>query len=139
MALSIKALEKLRMLRRDAAVLAAAEQSYAKATAPSHVDKHGFKFSTNDRCSTFRTQVSLETYTGTYGNSSVGTFLSLVSDKSDVADVFIRALNHHRSEILQTMARIMNDDADKLKGEAEREIEALRELIERPLAEEEAA
>lgn len=139
MALSIKALERLRALRRDANSIRSAEERFKKATEPSHVDKHNFLFNTGDRCSAFRVHVNLESYTGTYGNPSVGTFLNLYGDKGDIQNAFIKALNIHRTQILQTMADVMDKTADDLKDEAEKEIEALRELIAQPISNSEAA
>jgi hypothetical protein len=128
---STQNIERLKKLRAFAAALTGAcDRWAAKYADRKHYDKQGFGF-------TYRTDVSwnafkvpalsFEAYVGTYGSSSCGNGWRI--DEALVQVYFTAALNQHKQAIFDTMAAMATADADKLKGVAAEEIEALRALL----------
>lgn len=72
-------------------------------------DKFGFKFNGDNRFSSFTINVSLDSYTGYYGNSGCSQFLYF-REPEIVKRAFVIYLNKHIKEILDGMADIIEKE-----------------------------
>jgi hypothetical protein len=100
-----------------------------------NTDKYGAKFVVNrDRQSMFRVNIAFESYLGSYGDSSVYSFNNGVSTDKNSREMlrlyFIRAINNDKVRIFESMALLMQEDADAAKADALVELEEYRKLIE---------
>lgn len=94
---------------------------YNEAIKKSNCDKHKMGFNEDSRFSLMDLRVSLDAYTGYYGNSSCSTFGSTFSENAKKA--FISTLNDMMAEILIRVS-------EKLKKEAENKIKSVKKDME---------
>jgi hypothetical protein len=78
-------------------------------------DKHGFGFNLDSRFSSFRVEVSLDSWSGYYGNSSCSTFIS-VCDREEAANALVSWLNKNRAQVLAGMAEIIENRNEAAKA-----------------------
>lgn len=99
-------------------------------------DKYDLKFGGDDRFAVFKCTVFLDCHHGYYGNSSCSCPVSI--DNTDAQNLLNRALNKHMQPILDTMAAFAREDAVKMKGEIQKELDAAAELMDSICTEEES-
>jgi hypothetical protein len=134
MATNATAIERIKILRREAAAIGGFHDLYSEKYAPnSNCDKKGYGFNTDDRFAAFTFKATFSSWHGYYGSSSCGKILS-VYDRAIVENAFVKALNLHQKELFATAARLMREEAAGLTNKAATEIEALRALLETALA-----
>ena len=99
MEISIGPIEKtLEMVRR----LESDIKKHEVRSANPRCDKHGFGFNLDQRFSAWEGTVSLDSWTGDYGNSGCGTSV-YVGDKDEFGKHFVAVLNEKRAEILKAV------------------------------------
>ena len=124
-----KALDKIKTMREAARSLLSFHAQYKEKYAPnSNCDKKGYGFGLDTRFAAFKLNTHFASWAGYYGNSSCGTILS-VSDSELVGQYLIQALNVHQEELFATAARLIQQDAQKLTVDAEKEITALNDML----------
>ena len=130
MAVSTTAIEKIKTLKSDALKIGEFHDWFAKAFADKkHHDKQSFGFNVGQSdYSSFKTSIWFYASAGQFGSSSVYNQLT-VNDGKTVGEAFIRALNKHQKLIFQTMSEIMTAEANKLRGEAQKEIAAMQSML----------
>lgn len=143
MAADTKTLEKIKSLRREAAVISGFHALYALKYAPdSHCDKKGYGFNHDDRFTAFSVKATFSSHAGYYGSSSCSAILNCY-DRDVVERAFVKAMNLHQKELFQTAARLMHEEAASLTDQAEKEIAALQQMLDlaraAPVLEPEAA
>ena len=127
--MSMKNLQKAKSLLDNGEKLKTLESEYKESIKNSSTDKYGFCFKSIARTSVFSSNVSLEAYTGQYGDSSVYTYGGFNLNSEDAQKAFLGALNKHRDLILQTMGDMAKAEAFKLKDAAQAEIEASQKIV----------
>jgi hypothetical protein len=125
-----KTIDRIKSLRREAEAIGGFHALYAEKYAPDrNCDKKGYGFSKDDRFAAFTVNTKFESHKGYFGDSSCYTILS-VYDREVVERAFVEALNIHQKELFATAARLMREEAAKLTEQAEKEIEALKSMLE---------
>ena len=113
-------------------ILANAEAKYKKIISNSRVDKDDFSFGVTKHHSFFCSTVSFNAYYGEYGSSNCSDMLCMPSldDASTLMSRFlVEYLNEHKSEVLQYLAKKVNENADKLRNEIRGELEKINEML----------
>jgi hypothetical protein len=139
MAADTKTIDRIKSLRREASALEGFHAMYSEKYARDQsCDKKGYGFNTDDRFCAFTVKASFSSWAGYYGNSSCGQILSIY-DRDLVQNAFVKALGIHQKELFATAARLMREEAASLTGTAEKEIAALKALLDAALADVAAA
>ena len=128
---SFEKLKKVKALISDSKKLGTHNERFENATRQGNdgrIDKFKKGFNADDRFKSFRADVYFSSYTGAYGSSSVGQFLSLSSGDS-VKKAFVKYLQDNESEILKGIADNLREEADALIKGAKDEIECASEYI----------
>lgn len=113
-------------------ILASAESKYKKIKSNSRVDKDDFSFGVTKHHSFFCSTVSFNAYYGEYGSSSCSNMLhmpSLDDANALVSRFLVEYLNVHKSEVLQYLAKRVNENADELRNEIRGELEKINEML----------
>jgi len=118
--MKLEKLDEVRSLLNVAKRLRDIIPQYKKTISDPQCDKHDLKFAGGSDFKAFTCKIGLECYTGYYGNSSCGTMGSI--PESYAQKLLIAALNKNMQLILDDMAQAAEDEARKLKQEAEKEI-----------------
>lgn len=123
MSISFDNLNKTKKLMRDAKSLFSFHDKFSEATKKGNkgnIDKHKKGFNADDRFKSFTANVYFSAYTGTYGSSSVGNFLSLES--GELQEALIQYLRDNEEEVIKGMAEIISKKAKSLVSSAKKEI-----------------
>lgn len=121
-------IEKIQSLLRSAETLCGFHKLYSDKYSPnSNCDKKGFGFGKANRFSSFDVKTSFDNWAGYFGNSSCSTIMHV--DRALAADFVVKAMNVHQREIFATAAKLMRDEARKLRGDAQTEIDRLQALL----------
>lgn len=124
-----KTIDKIKSLKTAANSFSGFHEYYnEKYARDQSCDKKGYGFNKDDRFAAFKLNVSFDSWSGYYGNSSCGSILH-VSDKEIVHKAFIEALNLNQQLIFATMAKLMLSEAEGLTAKAKQELVALQNLI----------
>lgn len=115
------------LLRNSAAISGFFELFRSKYMTDTRCDKKGARFNDDQRFASFKVALSFDNWAGYYGDSGCHTILHV--DDAVVGPYFVKAANIHREELFATAAKLMRDDADKLKAEAAAEIESLQKMM----------
>ena len=113
-------------------ILANAEAKYKKIISNSRVDKDDFSFGVTKHHSFFCSTVSFNAYYGEYGSSNCSNMLhmpSLDDVNALVSRFLVEYLNKHKSEVLQYLAKRVNENADELRNEIRGELEKINEML----------
>ena len=113
-------------------ILANAEAKYKKIKSNGRVDKDDFSFGVTKHHSFFCSTVSFNAYYGEYGSSSCSDMFympSLDDAAALVSRFLVEYLNEHKSEVLQYLAKKVNENADKLRNEIRGELEKINEML----------
>lgn len=100
------------------------------------IDKYSLNFDGDARFAVFSVPVTLECYTGYYGNSSCATFMSI--DPKLARQALNHYLNKNMKAVLAGMADYMEEKAAKLVDQAEKELadqQAILDSIKQPAQE----
>ena len=84
------------------------------------IDKHRDGFEKGDAIQSFNIRLSYQSFTGTYGDSSV---------YSDLSKYFLGYLNKHTNEIFNEMADMMLKDALSKREEALKELDDAKQEL----------
>lgn len=90
----------------------------------SDIDKLGFGFNKDNRFSSIKFTISVDSWVGAYGNSSCGTILGTLNEA--FKDYFIEYLNQHKFEIFEGILELMKRD---IKNKSQKQISELQEKI----------
>lgn len=113
-------------------ILTNAEDKYKKIVSCSRIDKDDFSFGVTKHHSFFCSTISFNAYYGEYGSSSCSDMFhmpSLDNGSTFVAGFLVDYLNEHKSEILQYLAKRVNENADKMKNEIRNELEKINTML----------
>lgn len=122
-------LDRIRSMRDAAYKLLNFHSLYReKFASNSSCDKKGYGFGRDKRFSSFILGTSFDSWHGYFGNSSCSTILN-ISDQETVQKYFVRAMNVHQEELFATTARLLQEDAASLIGDAEKELAGLVNLL----------
>lgn len=141
--MTLETLERIKRLRARAKAFAGFfDNEAAKQKANRSLDKYGAGFNLDGRFSAFKVAVSFDSWNGYYGNSSCSCVGPQI-DHEDAKKYLVAALNVHKRVIFQTMAELMEKDAESMIEPAKKELEQFTEmmnaLLERPGESEAAA
>ena len=114
-------LEKIERMLSTANGIVNGIEKYKMTIKKPNVDKFGMGFNKDDRFSAATIKISVDSWTGYYGSSSCGTFLS-ITDKDIFKKNFIKVLNVNFDRLMLETARWIKDDALKYKDAAENEL-----------------
>ena len=84
-------------------------------------DKHDMRFNGDDRFSSAKINISVDSYTGYFGSSDCSTFLK-IHDKELFEKHFIRELNSRFDDIMNSVADRIIKEAEHYQKEAEEEL-----------------
>lgn len=90
-------------------------------------DKLGAAFDADSRFTSFKVEVSFDSWKGYYGSSScssIGRF-----DSETIRNYFVRALNIKKREIFEEMARMIGDDLASQIQVVEKHISKLQNFV----------
>lgn len=124
-------LKEVKSLLSDAKKIGSHNERFMDATKPGNsgnIDKYKKGFNADDRFKSFRAEVYFSSYTGSYGSSSVGSFLDISSTKS-VEKAFIKYLQDNEDEVLKGISYNLQEAADALIEKAKGEIAAASEYL----------
>ena len=96
-------------------------KSYKEEIKDPRCDKHQMKFNGDDRFSSAKINISVDSYTGYYGSSDCSTFLR-IHDEEIFKKHFIHELNSRFDEIMNNVADRIIKEAEKYQQEAEEEL-----------------
>ena len=117
-----KLYEEAKQLRKDVEI-------YKKEIKNSRCDKHNLGFNIDSRFSACKVTVSLDSYTGYFGDSGCG---RAIHGGENLGNYLVKYLNAHKYEILQWIWEAMERDALKHIDEAieakEKELAELKAL-----------
>jgi len=127
-ALDVTKIGTVKSLMRQSEILQEYFARFDEVTNRQNCDKYGAGFSINDdRFCVFSTKMRFCAYTGYYGSSSCSTFGSI---SKELADKYLPiALDRLKREIFAEMAALMKSDAQSFRGAAQKELDALQELL----------
>jgi hypothetical protein len=126
--MKLENLDRAKFLLDTAKRLRSIRPTYDECRAKPTCDKHDLKFNHSDkRFSIFSVEISLEGYTGYYGNSSCSTLTSI--DSKEAQRLLLIVLNRRMDQILTEMATEAEKNAEAIKDEAQKELNAAQELI----------
>lgn len=91
------------------------------------IDKHRDGFEKGDAIQSFNIRLSYQSFTGTYGDSSV--YSDFVPDNEIVSKYFLAYLNKHTNEIFNEMADMMLKDALSKREEALKELDDAKQEL----------
>lgn len=122
-------LDTIRLLRADAERLASFHEHYqATYNADSRCDKKGYGFGRDNRFAAFEVKTSFDALAGYYGDSSCAAVLRF-EKRETVGKYLVRAMNVHQKVLFDTAARLMREDAAKLREKAAAELAALQKML----------
>lgn len=124
-------LNKAKDLMDDSEKLSTFHERFEESTKKGNegrIDKSKKGFNADDRFQEFRTAVYFTAYTGKYGSSSVGRFLSLRSGE-ELSSAFIQYLQENEQAVIKGMAVILDNKAKSLISEAKKELESASDLV----------
>ena len=122
-------LGKAKHLLADSKTLRTFNADFAKHTGQRNIDKFNKGFNFDDRFKCFSVNVYFGAYSGSYGSSSVDSFLRL-KDSNNVGQALITYLRENEEEILQGMATILERKARELTAAAKAEVAEATKFIE---------
>jgi hypothetical protein len=124
-----KALDKIKQMRQAANSLRTFHSHFEEKYEPdARCDKKGYGFGVDSRFSAFKINTHFASWHGYYGSSSCSTALNVQSTEM-VEQYLIRAMNVHQRELFATAAKLFQEDAAKLTGDAEKEIAELTNML----------
>ena len=94
---------------------------YKEVIKDSRCDKHQMKFNGDDRFSSAKINISVDSYTGYFGNSDCTTFLR-IPDDAIFEKHFVAELNSRFDDIMNSVADRIIKEAEKYQQEAEEEL-----------------
>jgi hypothetical protein len=119
--------EEIKALLDTAKRLRGIVPNYREAIKDSRCDKHDLKFSLGSDFSVFAVKVGLSCYTGYYGSSSCSSMTSVGGVHAQ--EFLVGALNRHMETILNTMAELAEQKAQKFKAEAAKELQEANSVL----------
>ncbi|OGF30755.1 hypothetical protein A2300_03965 [Candidatus Falkowbacteria bacterium RIFOXYB2_FULL_35_7] len=93
-----------------------------------NIDKYEMGFNKDNRFSSAKIEVSVDAYTGTFGNSGVS-IVTIVKDSKVFKDFFIKVLNKHFNELMIETADEIIDSAKTKNLEAIKELEDMLKTL----------
>ena len=121
-------IDKIKLLNSAAKTLLTLVDKYHDKIKEPSCDKYELKFGGDDRFSVFSAKVFLDCHTGYYGNSSCSTFVNV--DSKLAQELLNYALNKNMRVIFADMAECAKRQSVKLEGDAKKELEDMRKMIE---------
>lgn len=97
------------------------------------IDKHRDGFCQGDAVQSFCISLSYQSFSGTYGDSSVYSDFCPM-DNNLMREYFLKYLNSHTKEIFNEMSEMMMKDAKEMRDKAISEIEETKRNIEKLLS-----
>ena len=94
---------------------------YREVIKDSRCDKHKMGFNMDDRFSSAKINISVDSYTGYYGNSGCTTFLD-IHDEDLFKKHFVHELNSRFDDIMNSVADRIIREAENYQKEAEEEL-----------------
>lgn len=95
---------------------------FLQTTSAHSCDKHGFGFQKDSRFSIFQCDLSLDTWTGYFGNSGCSTFGS-VGNKDLFKEYFIKWMNSNLSRMFKEIADAIEKDSEEARAERIKQLE----------------
>lgn len=95
---------------------------YNKEITEPKCDKYNIGFNIDNRFSTGKIEISIDSYTGYYGDSGVGRVLNIQNFDTIFKPNFIKMLNKHFEELLKETAELIKEQAKTLKEQALQEL-----------------
>lgn len=132
----MRKLEEIKDLLRAAKIRTLPDEYFKQIREKSSIDKRDLKFGGESRFSVFRTDTVLTCYTGNYGSSSCGTFMTI--DSRLAGEALDYYLNKNMGAVLAGMADYLEAKAAGLVGQAEKELadqQAILDAIKQPTQE----
>lgn len=91
------------------------------------IDKHRDGFNEGDAIQSFYICLSYQSFTGTYGDSSV--YSDFIPNNEVMSKYFLVYLNRHTKEIFNEMAEMMLEDARSKRAEALKELDDAKQEL----------
>jgi hypothetical protein len=91
------------------------------------IDKHRDGFNEGDAIQSFYIRLSYQSFTGTYGDSSV--YSDFIPNNEVMSKYFLVYLNRHTKEIFNEMAEMMLEDARSKRAEALKELDDAKQEL----------
>ncbi len=101
---------------------------YKEATNESRCDKHGLGFNLDSRFSSAKITLSIDSWTGYYGNSGCGVFFR-ITDKEVFEKHLLKVIQSKFKSIIQETADSIRNEATELKEKALKELQDDLNLI----------
>jgi hypothetical protein len=124
-------LRKVRSILSDSKKIGSHNERFINATRKGNegrIDKYKKGFNEDSRFQAFRVEVFFGSYTGAYGDSSVGSFLNISSAVS-TQKAFVKYLQDNEDDVLQGISDNLREEADSLIEAAKSEISDASEYI----------
>ena len=122
-------LQKVKKLNADSKSLYGSVPGFNKyVNENSRIDKYGIGFNVDSRFSAFEATITFDTYTGVYGDSSCGRYISL-NDSESVANALVLWLNRNKCLVIDGVAQILADEAKSLIDQAREELQKNLDLL----------
>ena len=121
-------LEKIEKALKTANSIINGINNYRQTIKDSRCDKFGMGFNKDNRFSSAKITLSIDSWTGYYGNSGCSTFLS-ITDSGIFAKQFVEVLNDNFYTLMIETANRIKNDALKHRKDAERELSDKLEKI----------
>jgi len=117
----MKTLKEIQQKMKTADGIKSIKQKHAELCSEPRCDKHGIGFGVDNRFSVFSANIAFSAYTGYYGSSGCSTQSNGID--SDIASkALYRAISKHEDLIIETMAELIAEDAEKMVNDAKAEI-----------------
>ena len=115
----MKNYEEMQKKLSDMNNLKKAVESYQRAVENTDTDKYGFGFNKDSRFCAVKIELSLDTWTGQYGNSSCSTILDMNNRQiSEFRKNFVAVLNNNINRLMQEVIERMRDEAMENRSHA---------------------
>lgn len=101
---------------------------YKNATSAPSCDKHGLGFNLDSRFSSAKVTLSIDSWTGYYGNSGCGTFFT-ITDREVFEKHLLKVLKSKFQAIILETSKSIKEEASQMKEKALKELEDNLNLI----------
>jgi hypothetical protein len=118
----MKSLKEIQQKMKTADGIKSIKEKHAELCSEPRCDKHGIGFGVDNRFAVFSANIAFSAYTGYYGSSACSTRSNGI-DSNIASEALHRAISKHEDLILETMAELISEDAEKMVNDARAEID----------------